>query len=579
MHENVITTNPARCRDCYRCVRNCDVKAIRVKDGQAQIIPELCILCGTCVRVCPQKAKGVSSARRDINQALAGGRRLIASVAPSAPAYFAMNDFSDMNEALKKIGFSAAEETVVGAEIVGLAHREYVEKRPDLWPIITSSCPVIVNLVEQYYPELIPHLAPIVSPMIAHGRLLAEKYGPEASIVFIGPCIVKKMEILDASVAGVIDAAMTFKGLQEWFAESGTGLQSSPVTHQALPQAKGRLFPMEGGLAGTARMNTDLLNQRTVFASGLDACQDVLHDMLAGQLHAGMVELMACKGGCINGPAMADLPGGIHVARQKIMNYNEHNQLLMQLPRDAWPPLTRTFRNKKQAVPEFSEEQIQEVLHRVYKYSRDDELNCGACGYSSCREKAAAVLRGMAEVTMCIPYMRRRSESLRQVVMDVSPNPIVMVDYALSIQDMSPSAEILFKCRLGEMKGKHLEGIITCFDDFIHVRETGHPVIAKVSRFREDLVVEQNIVRVEGQALLIAIFHDITEQDQERRKFNALRAETLQRTKEVVMKQMRVAHQIAHLLGETTADSKMIVSHLTKLLEEERSPWDDPMLG
>lgn len=569
MNNAVIITNPARCRDCYRCVRNCEVKAIRVKEGQAEVVPEFCIVCGTCVRACPQKAKGFPSATLDVKAAKLAGKRLIASVAPSAPVFFNIGDFSEMEAALKSLGFFAAEETAIGAEIVGRAHREYVEQRGEHQPVITSSCPVIVNLIEQYHPDLIPYLAPIVSPMIAHGRLLAQKYGPDAFIVFIGPCIAKKLEILDEAVSGVIHAAMTFQGLQEWLGEEGVGWQSNHKSGGETDHFDARLFPIEGGLIGTAGMNTDVLNNQIVIATGLEASQDVLADIRAGQLGARLVELMACKGGCINGPAMADVPGGLFLSRQKITDYQRNRQSFAHIAQEEWPLLKRSYKNKKQAVEEFNEEQIQEVLHRVNKYSPDDELNCGACGYSSCREKAIATLRGMAEVTMCIPYMRRRSESLRQVVMDVSPNPIIILDNKLAIQDMSPSAERLFKCSLPEMKGRHLSSLISVLDDFIHVCNTGAPIIGKIGRLRDDIVAEQNIVRVEGQTLLVAIMRDITEQDRERKKFQTLRAETMDQTREVVRKQMRVAHEIAHLLGETTAESKMIVSHLAKLLEED----------
>ncbi len=206
-----------------------------------------------------------------------------------------------------------------------------------------------------------------------------------------------------------------------------------------------RLFPVEGGLIGTAGLSTDMLNNTLVVASGLETCQNILGDIRAGQLNASLVELMACTGGCINGPAMADLPGGIYAARQKIIDYHRNRPAYAMVPRENWPDLSRTYIDRKEPIPEFSEEQIQDVLHRVNKYTPEDELNCGACGYSSCREKAIATLRGMAEVTMCIPYMRSRSESLRQVVMDVSPNSIIIVDNHLGIQDMSPSAEHLFR--------------------------------------------------------------------------------------------------------------------------------------
>jgi len=573
MNEVIIITNPERCRDCYRCVRSCELKAIRVKEGHVQVVPELCITCGTCVRECPQKAKDVRSAATvDIKQAMVEGRRIIASVAPSAPAYFDFRNFSEMESALKSLGFHAAEETAVGAEIVGLAHREYMEQSPEHWPVITSSCPAVVNLIEQYHPDLIPYLAPIVSPMIAHGRLLARKYGPEACIVFIGPCLAKKREITDEAVSGVIYAALTFRGLQAWLDEEGIAWPERENVLEEPQKVVARLFPIEGGLIGTARMSTDILNNSVVVTTGLEACQDVLNEIRAGQLRGvQLAELMACKGGCINGPVMEDIPGGMFLARKKILDYQARRQPFPLITREEWPDLTRTYQDKKQVLPEFSEEQIREVLHRVNKFTSDDELNCGACGYSSCREKAVAVLRGMAEVTMCVPYMRNRSDSLRQVVMDVSPNSIIIIDDKLTIQDMSPSAEELFKCSLSEMKGKPLSSMVGELGDFISVRNTGLPVIAKIARLRDDIVVEQSIVRIEGQTLLVAIMRDITEHDRERKRFQTLKEKTLDQTREVVRKQMRVAHEIAHLLGETTAESKMIISHLTKLLEEDEA--------
>lgn len=570
MKEPIITTNPALCHDCYRCVRTCNVKAIRVKEGQAQIIPELCIVCGTCIRVCPQNAKGVWASRQDVIKALDEGRRVVASVAPSAPASFDIKSFSQMEAALKAIGFHAAEETAVGAEIVAPAHREYLEKAPEKRPIITSSCPVVVNLIEQYYPDLIGHLAPIVSPMIAHGRLLAQKYGREAFIVFIGPCIAKKQESMEEEFAGAIHAAITFQDLQTWLAEAGV-VWTPEGPGEAPEPEMARLFPIEGGLIGTARMNTDILGKGMFVASGLDACQDTLSDIRTEELQADLVELLACKGGCINGPHIAGKGGGVSLARQRILAFHSGRQPGIQIPRGDWPPLERSLRNRMAPAQEFSEEQIREVLHRVNKYTPDDELNCGACGYSTCREKAVATLRGMAEVTMCIPYMRRRSESLRQVVMDVAPDSILIVDDTLAIQDMSPSMEKLFNCTIGDLTGKPLHILFPAIDDFIQVRDEGVPVIGKVRRLKEEIIVEQTIVRVEKQGLMVAILRDITEREREREKFNRLRAETLERTREVVSKQMRVAHEIAKLLGETTAESKTIVSHLAKLLREEGS--------
>ena len=504
----------------------------------------------------------------DVLQAKQEGRQLIASVAPSASAFFNMKDFAEMEKRLKDLGFHAAEETGIEANIVGLAHREYADQHPDRWPVITSACPVIVNLIEQYHPDLIPHLAPLVSPMIAHGRLLAEKYGPDAYIVFIGPCLAKKMEIYDKAVAGVIHAAMTFRGLREWFAATGMqcGATSTPMEIQ--PADGVRRFPLDGGLIGVGTMAPIILDRDMAVASGLEDCQDILREIRLGNLKKKLVELMACKGGCVNDPAVADRreetrpagrhPGGADQDRQPML-----------IPRENWPPLERTYRNRSIQKPEFSEEQIQAVMHQVKKYNSVDELNCGACGYSTCREKAVATLRGMAEATMCIPYMRHRSESLHQFVMDVAPNAIIIVDHNLSIHDLSPSAERLFQRSLSDVHGKHLSCLTNVLDDFIYVRDTGRHIVGKARWLSEDMIVEQTIGPVEGQPLIVAILRDITERERERKTAHDLREEMLEQTKDVVRKQMTVAHEIAHLLGETAAESKTALNNLTKLLARE----------
>lgn len=563
----VITTNLARCRDCYRCVRTCPVKAIRVANGQAQIVPELCIACGSCVRACPQEAKVVRDDRAAVQEAIRTGYRVVASVAPSAPAFFGVRVFAQMEAALQALGFSAAGETAYGAEMVGEAHREMVDAEPSRWPVITSSCPVVVNLIERYYPDLLPHLAPIASPMVVHGRWMRERYGDDAVIVFIGPCIAKKAEIQRTCAEGAVDAALTFTELQAWMDEAGVAIPDAELGEEPAPRANARLFPIEGGLVGTANMDTDLLTSHIVTTSGLEACEDVLRGIRGEALSACMVELMACEGGCINGPMMAG-HGSVFSARQQVIEYASRRQPQPLPGRDEWPDLACDYADLSVPAPSFSEEQITEMLHRVDKYTPEDELNCGACGYETCREKAVATLRGMAEPTMCIPYMRRRAESLRQVVMDVTPNAILIVDSRLYVQDLSPSAEKLLRTRRHQALGRPLDAILPAVEGFSRVRNSGTPILHEVVRLRPDLVVEQTIVPVEGQNLLMAILRDITERERQGEELEHIRSEALAHSQTVVKNQMRVAHEIAELLGETTAEARMALSRLAELLEK-----------
>ncbi len=590
----VVSTNPARCRDCYRCVRICPVKAVRVASGQAEVVPELCIECASCVRACPQQAKVVRDDLTGVKAALAAGRTVVASVAPSVAAYFpvqgdpaaGLTSFEPLAHALAALGFAGSGETALGAAMVGPAHKEWTVGHPERWPVIASSCPVVVNLVEQVYPDLVDHIAPVVSPMIAHGRYLKQVYGQDAFVVFIGPCIAKKGEATDTVAAGAVDAALTFDELERWLAERDITLEQtsavSPVGTSSGETSDGpspaRLFPLEGGLLATAKLETDLLSTNILTGSGMGVCQNVLDGIRAGALQVAVVELMACSGGCINGPALENRPS-VAISRQRVQRYAAARGKQAVPDRSEWPDLFRTYSDRSVPEPAFTEEQIQAALRQVGKYSSEDELNCGSCGYASCREKAIATLKGMAEPTMCIPYMRARAESLNSVVMDLTPNAIVIVDGDLRIQDMSTSAERMFGQSRTSAHGKPLQQVIPVITDFVHVRDTGVPVQNKIVRMPKlnngggELIVEKTIVKVAGPSvtqgshdLMLAIFRDVTEREQQRQELETLRTETLQRTQEVIAKQMRVAHEIAGLLGETTAETKVVLTQLSKLL-------------
>jgi PAS domain S-box-containing protein len=590
----VVSTNPARCRDCYRCVRTCPVKAVRVAGGQAEVVADLCIECASCVRACPQKAKVVRDDLPLVKAALMDGRKVVASVAPSVAAYYptggdpalGLTSLAPLEYALVRLGFAGIHETAVGAAMIAPEHAAFVEAHRERWPVIASACPVVVNLVEQVYPDLIDHLAPVVSPMIAHGRYLEQVYGADVFVVFIGPCVAKKGEATAPALAGAVDAVLTFEELAHWLDERGIALgaegqSATPPAQDGDGGSPARLFPLEGGLLATARLDTHLLSSNILTGSGLGVCTNVLDGIRAGALNVALVELMACSGGCINGPALEDSTS-VAVSRQRVQRYAASRGEQSIPPAGEWPDVSRTYSDRSVPEPVFSEEQIQSALRTVGKHLPEDELNCGSCGYASCREKAIATLRGMAEATMCIPYMRARAESLNSVVMDVTPNAIVIVDGDLRIQDMSRSAERMLGHSRTTARGKPLQAFVSIVDDFIHVRETGEPVMNKVVRMPRlnngggELIVEKTVVPVTGASaagdqhhLMLAIFRDVTEREQQRQELETLRAETIQRTQEVISRQMRVAHEIAGLLGETTAETKTVLTQLTKLLSGE----------
>lgn len=563
----VVSTDRARCRDCYRCVRECPVKAIAVRSAQAEVVEQVCIACGTCIRACPQDAKRTRDDRTLVKTALSEGKRVVASLAPSFPAFLPVTRVQQLEDLLHDLGFWGVGETAIGAEVVAEAHAQYVAKHPEARPVICSSCPVIVFLIEKHHPELISHLAPIVSPMVAHGRWLKAAYGSDTFTVFIGPCLAKKQEILESEVAGAIDAALTFAELREWLTSEGLSFAPAEEPDVGGEAVAARLFPVEGGLVRTAQMNTDLLATDVITATGIERCLEVLTSIGKHSLNVDMVELMACEGGCINGPAMHG-ESSLYVARSRVLAFNANRQQPLKRPPAAVPSLTRGYADKVANFPPATEEDVQAVLYRLDKYTPEDELNCGACGYPSCRDKAIATLRGMAELTMCIPYMRRRAESLTNVVIDVTPNAILVVDKGLRVQAISPSAERLFHVRKANVLGKHVSMVVPTLEGFTEACRDWRMINRQHIEYRPDLIVEMTLVPVEGEALLVGVLRDITEEERSRREIQALRAEALTRTQEVIEKQMRVAQEIARLLGETTAETKVNLSRLMQVVRE-----------
>jgi PAS domain-containing protein len=337
---------------------------------------------------------------------------------------------------------------------------------------------------------------------------------------------------VDEEVAGAVDAVLTFAELERWVEEAQPKPEPmvDPETGRAVTA---RLFPLEGGLLRTARLNTDVLSADTVVATGFEACEEALDAIRAGVLQARMVELMACPSGCINGPA---IPKGesVFVRKQKILRFARQTD---SSPVDGQGiPLARAYHDESLRLSPIPTGIIQDLLARIEKYSEADELNCSACGYNTCREKAQATYWGMAEISMCVPYMRRRAESLANLVMDVVPSAVVVLDYQLRIQEASPSAEKL---------------------------------LGRRQRYRDDLIVKEFIVPVPRSNLIVGIVEDVTREEMQQAELTHIREATIERAEEVIAKQMRVAHEIASLLGETTAETKV---QLSRMIEVIRGP-------
>lgn len=416
-----VETIKERCRLCYTCVRECPAKAIRIIDGQAEVMSERCIACGNCVRVCSQGAKQATSSIPEVEKFLAGDEPVAACLAPSYPAEFPELELRQVVGLVRALGFKWVHEVAFGADLVAAAYRKLFEK-PSGREYIATSCPAVVRYVEKYHPKLIPHMAPIVSPMIAMARVIRRLHGPKVRVVFIGPCIAKKSEGSDAELAGDVDAALTFRELREMLHERGfqamcelsegkkpNGSQPAPSDFDPPHGGTGALFSISRGLLHAADIPEDLLKGEVVSADGRTGFVEAIREFESGDLNARLLEVLACKG-CVMGAGMTSQAPRFsrraavsQAARERLENFDAE-AWKRELERFSDLDLSRKFAGNDQRIPEPSLEEVRTILARMGKTHPADELNCGACGYDTCVEHATAIHKGLAENEMCLPY-------------------------------------------------------------------------------------------------------------------------------------------------------------------------------
>lgn len=563
---NVIGFKEAKCKNCFKCVRICDVKAITIKNEQAHIMNDKCILCGHCLEACPQNAKTFISDLDLVKSYLNSNTKTVVSIAPS---YLGVLDFDSPGQvftALRNLGFTAVRETAEGAAYVTQEY-ENLLMLGKMDNIITTCCPSVNDLIEIYYPSLIQYMAPVVSPMIAHGKLIKKLYGDDTKIVFLGPCIAKKREAVgDDRTKGYIDAVITFQEFKEWLAKEGIQLKDLEDSQPDNPNpCVNRLYPISSGVLSSVIASKQGQDRyRKFYVHGMKNCIELFDSMTKGEINGSFIEVNICNGGCIKGTGLDREPISRFKVKLDMEEQIRKEPITDQHYCDSLSDLEllKVFRDRSPNDPMPSEKEIRNILKQIGKTKPEHELNCGACGYSSCRDKAIAVYQGKAELNMCIPYMHEKAQSMANVVLDTTPNIIIIVDSEMKIVEFSGAAEQYFHLTRAKAKEKYLYELID-HTDFEAVLNTHENILGKKVSYPDlGITTLQNIVYVEQQNGVLGIFQDITLDEEKQKQAYKIKIETIEMAQRVIDKQMLVAQEIAGLLGETTAETKVTLTKL-----------------
>ena len=548
----------SNCKNCYKCIRHCPVKSIRISANQAHIVPEECILCGQCFVVCPQGAKEIADNTEKAEVLLNSGK-VIASLAPSFTANYDGAGIEAMEKALKQLGFYAAEETAIGATIVKKEYdRLLQEGEQDV--IISSCCHSINLLIEKYFPSALRYLAKVVSPMQAHCMDIKKRY-PDAKTIFIGPCVSKKDEA--DRYPGPVDCVLTFEELSSLMRKRGVSLER---TREDNSKGRARLFPTTGGILKS--MFLPRKDYSYLALDGTEDCIAALREIEKGYLRNCFIEMSACRGSCVGGPVMEKY----HCS--PVSNYNQVASYAKSEDFDVAPVSPEEiyrehdFIGTSRAMPTQSE--IEAILKKIGKLKPEDELNCGSCGYNTCREKAIAVYQGKADLNMCLPYLKDKAESFSDNIISNTPNGIIVLNEDFEVQQINAAARDIMNIRsAGDVLGEQVVRILDP-KDFLEVKQSGTSIRDRrvyLAEYRK--YVEETILYDKEYKIIICIMRDITDIENEKEKKEAISRATIETADKVVDKQMRVVQEIASLLGETAAETKIALAKLKESISDE----------
>lgn len=559
---NIIYTEKQNCRDCYKCLRRCPLRAVRIHEGHAQVDPDRCVSCGSCINVCPQHAIRIRNSVSQVREMIVRGDMVIASLAPSWDTLLQFGGPSQLADSLKRLGFSAVEEIYPAIQVLGQEYMRLLEGSEE--PIIASLCPSIVRLVERYFPDRLSHMVDLVSPPIAHARMLRARLKnteKKLSIVHITPCVSSKQEIYRPEYEGLIDSVLTVGELNDWLREEG-------IETIGVLQDDGSLLT-DVNLCDSLRDMAEFFSSKRIRTNDMAQSREFLEFFPQNMRNLRVADLRSCSTICPNSLVVGTGSLAVRLRRPMLL-YREPSQAqedTASIYGKTSFELTRLYSPDPISAPVPTESEIREIFARIGIYRKEDEMDCGACGYNTCMEKAIAVFQGMAEIEMCMPYMKRQATHSYSIL-EHTPNAVVMVNHRGLIQFANPGFYRIFRVQEETVLAKPVKDYIKsdCFERAVGQERA---VSEKFNVPELGIFCRAEIFRIEGEDLLGSVIVDITQEEINRKELLHVKEETLNRAKEVITKQMSTAQEIASLLGETTAETKVLLVKLMKLFEHE----------
>lgn len=555
------------CHDCYKCIRECPVKAIKIENGHASVIPEKCIACGSCVKACPSNAKRV---RSDIDKAknlILAQKDVYVSLAPSWRASFE-NSAQKMIALLKQLGFKDVSETALGAQEVSIKTAQMLNSS-EKGLFISSACPVIVDYIRLYKPEYTKYITPLGSPLMTHAKMLKETYGNDISIVFIGPCIGKKNEV---TYSGLFDVALTFEELRMWFNDAIVDISkvAKDSSYQFVPESayEGTLYPIDGGMNETIKKSGVNDNVQLLEVSGLHSLERALKNLDVEKLDKTIfIEALACDGGCVGGPCISSEKAGITMVSDILTKEKKRDKI----PEQPKVVVDYKIEPKKVVNSDYPIEAIISTLKKIGKHTVDDELNCGGCGYATCRDLAKALLDGDAETSMCVSYMRKIAMRKAAAMIRCMPAAVVMVDNNMNILEANDSFMKMFtgdmyevfKTRPDGLTGAAIDRIVDFSDIFKTILKTGKD-LHKERYHTKNRLYDISAFTIEENEIVGAVITDVTSTETNREKIS-------QKAHEVISKNISIVQEIACLLGEHMVETETLLSSIAEDYDEKEA--------